>query len=175
MKHQKRVAAGTVAMLAASGGAVLASSAWTAEGAAGSPGWPRVSSEQPAALEEAARSRGGTTMVLREVVLRAEEVDVGASGESPGDYFIFESRLETRAGEAVGRDSVRCMLMIRTFTCDGTAQLFGKGKLTVYGTLFGVNDATIAITGGTGDFRKARGQVTVGGADGDLLFFHITG
>lgn len=92
-------------------------------------------------------------------------VDTGARGDSPGDYFVFEERLTDRGGARIGRDSARCMLIVTTFRCDGTFFLAGRGSFEVSGSLTG-NSNVLAVTGGTGDFRNARGQARiVGGSD----------
>ena len=79
-----------------------------------------------------------------------------------GDYFLFESRLmRPSTGDVVGVDSGKCMIGIRTFVCDATARINGKGKIVVAGALFSENDGVIAITGGTGAYREAAGQLFV--------------
>lgn len=116
-------------------------------------------------------------MTFVEVVNRENLVDVGDPGDSPGDYFLFEATLKNRAGtKTLGRDSGQCTLGARTFICEATAQIFGKGKITVYGAFFGEFDPRIAITGGTGDFRDAGGTLAVTDAahGNSLLVFQVT-
>ncbi len=100
-------------------------------------------------------------------------IDVGREGESPGDYFVFQSRL-MKNGERVGRDAVRCMLGVRTFTCDGTFLMTGRGKIAVSGTLFAdQRDFRLPITRGTGAFKDARGQLTVEEGRATVLAFEL--
>jgi len=110
---------------------------------------------------------------VREIENRGHYVDVGKQGESAGDYFIFEGRL-MRNGEQVGRDFGRCLLGFRTFTCEATASIEGEGKIVVGGTLFSERrDFRLAITGGTGSFKDARGQLTVEEGKATFLVFEL--
>ena len=87
--------------------------------------------------------------------------------ESPGDVFMFTSNLH-RHGEQVGRAAVQCTLMPGTgeeeSLCTGAVDLHGKGQITVQVLL---NQQTederfaAAITGGTGKFKGANGQMIV--------------
>jgi hypothetical protein len=127
---------------------------------------------------EASAARDHTkVLTFLEIEERSAFIDVGDPGESSGDYFLFESRLMSEDGTTLlGRDSGKCTLGIRTFICDATASIFGKGKITVYGALFREADTRIAITGGTGAYKEAGGQLTVTDtSDGNtLLVFQLT-
>jgi hypothetical protein len=129
------------------------------------------------AAKTAAARNHTKVLTFLEIEQRGAFVDVGDSGESAGDYFLFESRLMSKDGsKLLGRDSGKCTLGVRTFICDATAQVFGKGKITVYGAFFAEADTRIAITGGTGAYREAAGQLTVTDlSDGNtLLVFQLT-
>jgi hypothetical protein len=55
----------------------------------------------------------------------------------------------------LGRDEARCTIMFRgDVLCDATFVIAGRGQLTVEGV-----GLTFAVTGGTGEFKKARGQM----------------
>ncbi len=136
--------------------------------------WPVAAAPGAAkAAARAARAADSDMIRVREVTVRGRNIDVGRDGESPGDYFVFESRL-VQKGEQVGRDFVRCMLGVRTFTCEGTFLLAGRGKIAVAGTLFsGGSDFRLPITGGTGVFKGARGQLTVEEGKATFLAFEL--
>jgi hypothetical protein len=82
-------------------------------------------------------------------------VDTAPAGDSPGDQILFTDDLFDPAGRRVGRDEARCTIMFRgDVLCDATFVLAGRGQLTIEGV-----GLTFAVTGGTGEFRKARGQM----------------
>ena len=139
-------------------------------------GWPTELVDGDAATATRAGRPSDQVIRLRARTVRDTGVDVGASGFSPGDYFVFEERLFKR-GEQVGRDSVRCMANHRSFMCDGTLTR-GSGNLEVAGTLFleAGGPIQVAVTGGTGSYRDAAGTMTVrNGGEGprDLLIIRL--
>lgn len=89
--------------------------------------------------------------------LRGQYIDVERRGESAGDYFVFETTAEKASGKRIGGGSIRCMIMVRTFRCDGTIRLWGKGKLELAGSMFTARHNTFSVTGGTGRFAGAGG------------------
>ena len=175
MNKRTRIAAGAAALVT-----VATGGAWVALGSASASSdlrWPSTSMSEAETLASARAEADGDSeiLVLRERVQRERFVDVGRSGESPGDYLLFENRLLNRSGEQVGRDSVLCLLGIRTFSCEATAIIPDRGKLRVGGVFFGNNDNKIPILGGTREFKEAGGQMSLTEApNGDeLLVFEI--
>ncbi len=91
------------------------------------------------------------------------EIDNGTQGESIGDDVVFSGPV-LRNGTQVGRASVICTFVLVTATreeaqCPGTADLPG-GQITVGGVI--VNRSlsfTLPITGGSGAFQEAAGQL----------------
>jgi hypothetical protein len=108
-------------------------------------------------------------------------VDNGAPGDSPGDQIIFTERL-FQHGERVGRDAVQCVekTVTRhslTLQCLGTLIFRGRGQITIQGALTfsetGSSDETLAVTGGTREFRGASGEFRIvdrPGPDRYLIF-----
>ncbi|SEQ11272.1 dirigent protein [Streptomyces radiopugnans] len=97
-----------------------------------------------------------------------EELDLGTTGRSVGDQFVFSGNLVSTEGpeeRPVGRFGGFCVitdLERNAGQCSSTAVL-PEGQITVQGEQTGIpapGPVTNAITGGTGEFRKARGQVT---------------
>lgn len=128
-----------------------------------------------------------------EFTLYAKEVpddeDEGP-GAAPqvGDSFAFADELSrTKGGETVGRDGVSCtvtrtgepmdVLCVGTFVIKGGpgGQLTGQNLLTVDPSDEAPAAFDIAVTGGTGDFKDARGYIR-STPDGDYsrLEFHLT-
>lgn len=171
----RRIAAGASALLLVGGITWTALASGSSSSAAPhDTSWPVAAA--PGAADQAAQAaaaRGNQVIRVREVQSRGRFIDVGKQGESPGDYFTFESRLE-QGGEKVGRDSGRCLLGVRTFSCDATALIKGKGKIVVAGTIFtDQSDFRLAITGGTGAFKDARGELTVEEGKRTFLVFDL--
>jgi hypothetical protein len=166
--RRKTLALCTATVLLAGTGAIATSGVWTASGSptASHRGWPTSSARPAAAIVHAAKAtaarQGTQALAVLEIEERSAFVDVGDSGESPGDYFLFEGRLMTPDGSTqVGRDSGKCTLGSRTVICDATASIFHKGKIAVYGAFFRESDARIPVVGGTGAYRDAGGTLTV--------------
>jgi hypothetical protein len=91
-------------------------------------------------------------------------VDIGPAGLSTGDLYVFSEDVFFASDPAtkVGRADGRCTLV------DPSSARFGctiitslpKGDITTEGTLINVPGSTTtgAVTGGTKDFRNARGE-----------------
>ena len=125
-------------------------------------GWPSSTKSSSAQIAKASAKEGTHVFTVIEHEVRTADVDAGDPGESAGDYFLFESRLlHPNTGDLVGVDSGKCMIAIRTFVCDATARINGKGKIVVAGAFFSENDGVLPITGGTGAYREAAGQLFV--------------
>ncbi|MCG3042856.1 dirigent protein [Streptomyces sp. S1A] len=97
-----------------------------------------------------------------------EELDLGTPGRGVGDQFVFSGSLVPAEGpeeRPVGRFGGFCVitdLERNAGQCSSTAVL-PEGQITVQGEQAGIpapGPVTNAITGGTGEFRRARGQVT---------------
>ncbi|KES02957.1 hypothetical protein BU52_33075 [Streptomyces toyocaensis] len=96
-----------------------------------------------------------------------EELDLGAAGRSVGDQFVFSGDLTSSEGaeeRVVGRISGFCVitdLERNAGQCASTAVL-PEGQITVQGEQTGIPvpaPVVNAITGGTGEFGTAHGQL----------------
>ncbi len=116
---------------------------------------------------------GGKVIKLFAVTVQTEHIDLGAQGFSLGDEDVFSDDLFTKkGGTEVGVDGGVCTVVrvIDAKTPSGTAQCLVTaslpgGQITTQG-LFTFTDQPpapfqLAITGGTGAYKNARGQVTV--------------
>ncbi len=167
---------------------LVAVAAWLSIGAAtasGAParsldGWPgsrpaasAAEATQMAMMEHGGESRG-QLLIVRSRAVREAFVDVGRGGESPGDFILFEETVRGRnGGRVIGRDSVRGELALRTFTIEGTIQIFRKGKIRIASTVFAERDNAYAVTGGTGAYKGVGGELSVfdlAGGDTLLVF-----
>ena len=95
-------------------------------------------------------------------------VDVGAPGPSPGDQVVTTDRVLDRKGADAGTMSQVCTmvtpaasLFTSTFDCTGSFVL-ADGTITAQGPFIPAAATSVnAVTGGTGEFVKARGQLTI--------------
>ena len=90
-------------------------------------------------------------------------VDIGPAGLSPGDLYVFSDDVFFASDPTtkVGRADGRCTLIDppARFGCTIITSL-PNGDITTEGTLINVPGTvrTGAVTGGTADFRNARGE-----------------
>ncbi|GHA72192.1 hypothetical protein ACIQRS_02975 [Streptomyces termitum] len=127
-----------------------------------------------------------------EFTLYAKEVPGGGGGPGaqpkPGDSFAFADDLfRTKGGDKAGRDGVSCtvvragdpvdVLCVGTFVLNGGpgGQLTAQTLLTADPSNEAQAAFDIAVTGGTGDFKDARGWIR-STPDGDYsrMEFHLT-
>jgi hypothetical protein len=90
-------------------------------------------------------------------------LDLGEPGMSKGDQLIQDDRLLNASGSEVGHDGVACTVTdpsLPEAACQGSFSL-ALGQITVQ-FLNGPPAVKIgAVTGGTGRYRNARGQVKI--------------
>ncbi len=101
--------------------------------------------------------------------------DTGASGDSAGDILTFSNEVfDADDKNKVGTDQGICFRTVRgkAWECFWTLTL-DKGQLTVEGPFFDSGDSVFAITGGTGEFAGALGEMplSAGGTKGDAYNF----
>jgi hypothetical protein len=81
----------------------------------------------------------------------------------PGDQLVFTDSL-TRNGASDGHNAIHCVIVVAAdAVCVGAFTLPG-GQLTIAGDVGSINShgsKTVAVTGGTGRYQGARGQLTV--------------
>jgi hypothetical protein len=93
-------------------------------------------------------------------------IDVGATGDSPGDYVVITGPLVRPAtSQRVGSVNAVCTLMQVTdefpSQCVANAS-FRQGDITAQGMFLSVTGAAnvLAVTGGTAAYKTAHGTVT---------------
>jgi hypothetical protein len=125
---------------------------------------PAAASAQP----EAAHQRPWKVLHFFE---RAEGdlvfIDLGAPGPGIGDRLTFSNPLFDTDGQRIGRDAAECVIVRidptappaqqQIVQCTISVQL-ADGQFTVQGMAQGTENY-FAITGGTGAYRLARGEV----------------
>lgn len=87
-------------------------------------------------------------------------------GLSPGDMFVQTQALTT-GGKKVGRGDIACVATAGALVKCSVTETLPHGSIEVAGTIPQSNSFTLAITGGTGSYRTARGTMTVTSVDPD--------
>jgi allene oxide cyclase len=105
--------------------------------------------------------RGGKTITVIEHATTDKTTDTGANGDSAGDILTFANDLFDKTDtHKVGTDQGYCIRTVPgvSYECNWTNMLEG-GSITVEGPFYDAKDSVIAITGGTGRYRRARGTM----------------
>lgn len=106
-------------------------------------------------------------------------VDLGPAGPSRGDLIVFNNALfNAKNQRQVGSDSGSCVLTNpgKLYECSWTNFLPG-GQIVVQGPYYTSGaDSLLAITGGTGKYKDAQGQMklhqlNVPGTQYDFIFY----
>ena len=94
-------------------------------------------------------------------------IDLGAPGPGIGDRLTFSNPIFDTDGNRIGRDGAECVIVRidptepparqQIVQCTISVQ-FADGQITVQGLAQGT-DNYFAITGGTGAYRQAQGEV----------------
>lgn len=93
-------------------------------------------------------------------------VDLGPRGDSLGDTLAFGNPVYDTAGRKVGGSQGSCVRtkVGQAWECSWTTTLSG-GSIVVQGPFYDAADSTLAITGGTGKWASARGQMRLHALD----------
>lgn len=92
---------------------------------------------------------------------------IGKDTDNRGDVLTFANEVYDAANKTkVGTDQGYCVRVVvgKAFECNWTLFLAG-GQITVEGPFFDVGDTTLAVTGGTGKYATARGEVKLHSRD----------
>ena len=119
---------------------------------------------------------GVTRMVVIERATTDTVVDLTANGDSTGDLLTFHNELFDEANaDVVGSnqgDCVRIEVGV-SWECRWVNVLEG-GSITVEGPFFDAKGSLLAITGGTGLYRGARGSMRIVSANDAGTEFEFT-
>ena len=118
-----------------------------------------------------AASAGTSVTAPQTIRLVARQVSVtlvpvpGQTGHRlvPGDQLVFTDSL-TRNGASYGHNAIHCVIVVAADTICAGAFTLPCGQLTIAGDVGSVNShgsKAVAVTGGTGQYHSARGQLTV--------------
>jgi hypothetical protein len=119
------------------------------------------------------KGHGKKTIVVVERATTDTPIDLGAPDDSIGDLLAFGNEVFDKTNtKKVGDDQGSC---VRTkvgvsFECMWTTFLPG-GQIVVEGPFFDAADSTLAITGGTGKYKNARGTMDLHAIDASTFRF----
>ena len=126
-----------------------------------------------------ASSGGGKRINVFERATTDTVVDLPPAGDSVGDTLTFANEVfDARSGNKVGSDQGQCIRTVvgEAWECFWTTVL-PRGQITVEGPFYDAADSTLAITGGTGAYRNARGSMDLharSATEFDFVF-HVIG
>ncbi len=129
--------------------------------------------------QNASESSAGQSTKVIHVIEHAKTdttVDVGKKGDSTGDILTFHNQVfDQRDQNLAGRDLGHCLRIVpgQSYECTWTTML-RDGQITVEGPFYDKNDSVLAITGGTGTYQRAQGQMLLssrkGGSEFNFVF-----
>lgn len=108
------------------------------------------------------KGHGGKTITVIEHATTDTVVDVGTStGDSTGDQLTFHNEVFNKTNtKKVGTDLGNCVRIEPgvSYECAWTTFLPG-GQIDVQGPFLDASNSVLSITGGTGKYRNASGQM----------------
>ncbi|MGI8864866.1 MAG: dirigent protein [Solirubrobacteraceae bacterium] len=125
------------------------------------------------------QTRHGSTVHVIEHAVTDTVVPSGGGADVTGNTLTFHNKVYNRLDKKqVGHDQGFCVRISPaegTYECMWTTFL-AHGQITVEGPFYDKKNSVLAITGGTGAYRSARGEMNLnsrhGGAEYDFIF-HI--
>lgn len=100
-------------------------------------------------------------IILTEHAATDAVTDTGAAGDSAGDVLTFANEVfDAQDANRVGNDQGMCVRTVpgKAWECFWTLFL-DAGQITVEGPFYDAGDSVLAITGGTGAFANAQGDM----------------
>jgi len=131
-----------------------------------------------ASMSIASAQTGSETITVVAKTVKFKAVDLGTTGQSPGDLVVIKNGLWDSNQHRVGTNWINCTqsfgevaVCTAAVQIDGRGQLTGTGKVPLNGQSF-----DFPITGGTGDFSNVTGwvHVTSQGQNQELEEYHLS-
>jgi allene oxide cyclase len=94
-------------------------------------------------------------------------IDLGDKGDSVGDLLTFANDIYDKDNQTlVGHDNGWCIRTAvgKAWECHWTLAI-EKGQITVDGPFYDASDSVLSVTGGTGAYVRARGQMKLHARD----------
>ena len=114
-------------------------------------------------------------LIMTEHATTDTVTDTGASGDSAGDVLTFANEVfDAEDRNRVGSNQGMCVRTVpgNAWECFWTLSL-ASGQITVEGPFYDAGDSVLAITGGTGAFGNAQGDMLLSpiGTEGKAFRF----
>jgi len=109
----------------------------------------------------------GERLQVVERALTDTTVDLGAKGDSVGDLLTFANPIYDAANKAkLGSDQGYCVRVVvgKSWECFWTL-ILAEGQITVEGPFFDTGDSVMVVTGGTGKYAGAKGDMKLHARD----------
>jgi allene oxide cyclase len=119
-----------------------------------------------ALLAPLAASAGERLQVV-ERALTDTTIDLGAKGDSVGDLLTFANPIYDAANKAkLGSDQGYCVRVVvgKSWECFWTL-ILAEGQITVEGPFLDTGDSVMVVTGGTGKYAGAKGDMKLHARD----------
>jgi allene oxide cyclase len=126
------------------------------------------------------RHHGKRAYVIEHATTDAVTNNDGRATDSVGDILTFTNDVFDKSNSRkVGSDQGYCVRMVvgQSWECVFTT-LLPRGQITVEGPFYDTRDSVLAITGGTGAYANARGEMELQSRAGGTEFafiFHLIG
>lgn len=120
--------------------------------------------------------RAANRVTVVELAVSDSVVDLAPEGDSAGDLLTFANPVYDRSNSRkVGRDQGSCIRTVvgKAWQCSWTTWL-PKGSLVVEGPFYDTRGSTMAITGGTGAYARARGVMHLKAANDQGTAFRFS-
>ena len=109
----------------------------------------------------------GERLQVVERALTDTTIDLGAKGDSVGDLLTFANPIYDAANKTkLGSDQGYCVRVVvgKSWECFWTLML-AEGQITVEGPFFDTGDSVMVVTGGTGKYAGAKGDMKLHARD----------
>ncbi len=119
------------------------------------------------ALELSLTAGAAEKLQLVERALTDTTVDLGAKGDSVGDLLTFANPIYDATNKTkLGSDQGYCVRVVvgKSWECFWTL-LLADGEITVEGPFYDTGDSVMVVTGGTGKYVGAKGEMKLHSRD----------
>jgi allene oxide cyclase len=109
----------------------------------------------------------GERLQLVERAMTDTTIDLGAKGDSVGDLLTFANPVYDAANKTqLGSDQGYCVRVVagKSWECFWTLILAG-GQITIEGPFYDSGDSVMVVTGGTGKYAGAKGDMKLHARD----------